>query len=287
MEPSQKIRTKRVRTKLSRSAKKIKTSKDVVLPFDPVVSHSHTGILTGIHGVAFWIHSFLDLPTLVALFSTCKAGRFRQTSGWAWQPLFVGHGLPVPITLQKPLPAFKLVTRFTKTPTVAAKAVYKAIKDGVHRRNESFGVYDLRFGLLNRPLTELEDKIRAQDETIGDEKCKIEALKEKLATAESRLDWLKKEKEQMERLKPLSVIFDHAKKATKNLNKVLTNRRKSRGKRKSAISSAPSSLLSPLSSFSLPSPLSSSSLPPPPTPPTDLDSCNPFADADVIDLTNL
>jgi len=212
MEPSNKtddkkrIRTKPARSTKQPSAKRVRTITDIVLPFKAISSRSPTGILIGVHGVAFQIHWFLDLRSLLALFATCKAGRFRQTSNLAWQPLLLGHGLPVPAQLTKPLPATKLANRFTKTPTVAAKATYKAIKDSV----AGLGYSDRSFAKL--APSKLEDKIRAQAEAIDSEELKIEELKKKLATAESRLTWLQSDKMKMEHMKPVAVIFDQAKK---------------------------------------------------------------------------
>lgn len=226
-QPSLEINTKkRKQTKPAQSTKRVKKTA-VVLPYESILSRSPAGILTGNHGVAFHIHSFLDMPTLLAIFATCKAARFHQTSGVTWQALLVGHGLEVPPVLKKPLTTTKLVTRFTKTPTIATRAVYKAIKDSVSADKMSYD--DHQFAKM--APTKLDAKIRTQEETIYTEELKIEELKKKLATAESRLDWLTREKSHMERMRPVSIIFDQAKKASKHLNKVLASRRKPRVKK--------------------------------------------------------
>jgi len=271
MEPSNKtddkkrIRTKPARSTKQPSAKRVKTTTDIVLPFKAILSCSPTGILTGAHGVSFQIHCFLDLPSLLALLATCKAARFRQMSNLAWQPLLLGHGLPIPAQLTKPLPATKLVNRFTKTPTVAAKATYKAIKNGV----AGLGYSDRSFAKLAPP--KLEDKIRAQTEAIDSEELKIEELKKKLATAESRLTWLQSDKKKMERMKPVAVIFDQAKKASTHLNKVLASRRKPRVKKAAAVAAAVPAAPLPSASFDAADPF-------------DFDL---FVGLDVIDLTGM
>lgn len=214
-----KLKKRAKRMNVSGVSKKACKLSDVERPFVAFPADSKKGIVLGFHGVSVHLHSFLDLPSLVGLFGTCKGGRWRQSSNWSWRPLLIGHGLTVDAKLVASIPARRLLKR---APTVAPRAVFTGIKKAMFATGGNLGFY-----ACMKPVR-LNGKIANQIGTITVEEAKIAELERKLHTAKDRHKWMVASRKEMEAAVPLCTLNAHVKKATKHLTKVVKSRAKPR-----------------------------------------------------------
>jgi hypothetical protein len=228
------LTTKHVKTK-RRMTKRRKTETPPEVFLTMYMSLSLQGILLGLHGMSNTLYTFLDLPSILQLLSTCRDGRRYQLSVRPFESMLRGHGVPKPASLLDG----RMPKHPVKSPSTTVVTTCHAMAHLMRPYNPWWWENDLGdvtdFYVRVDPV-KLKDKMEKQSVRIDTVDKKMEKLRkrmEKLEEQMEKLEWnrtvFERDYTRMSASMPLSILRRQTRKALKHIYAV-NKARKSKAK---------------------------------------------------------